>query len=81
MALSSIDTLRAKLEVATLPAWEAGMAGSEIRYYSLLAKKSCHSNDDITDRIYGLLCIYPLSLLRSASERAKLPSAIASVQL
>lgn len=64
-----------------LPAWEAGKAGSGIRYYSLLAKKSCHRNDDIIDGIYGLLCIYLSSLLSSASEQAKLPLAIASVQL
>lgn len=64
-----------------LPAWEAGRAGSGIRYFGLLAKGSCHSNDDIMDGIYGLLCIYLLSLLSSASEQAKLPLAIASVQL
>lgn len=51
-----------------LPAWEAGIAGSGIKYYSLPAWKSCHSSDDIMDRIYGLLCIYLLSLLSRASK-------------
>lgn len=64
-----------------LPDWETVKAGSDIRIYSLPAEKSCHSNDDALNRIYGLLCIYPLSLLRSASKLAKLPSAVASVKL
>lgn len=64
-----------------LPDWETVIAGSEITCYSLPAKKSCHSNGDAVNRIYGLLCIYPLSLLSSASKLAKLPSAIASVKL
>lgn len=52
----------------------------EIRCFSLSAKKSCNSNDDTMNRIYGLSCIYPLPLLSSTSKLAKLPSAIASVK-
>lgn len=64
-----------------LPDWETVIAGSEITCYSHPAKKSCHSNGDAVNRIYGLLCIYPLSLLSSASKLAKLPSATAAVKL
>lgn len=81
MAHSSTDIPRVCLEVAVLPDWETAIAGSEIRCYSLPAKKSCHSNDDALNRIQGLLDISPLLLLSSASQLAKLPSARASAEL